>query len=103
MSPEFSKCEKCQDYHFDNEACRPVFIITPTDTGIPTKMHGVSRWHAARGYAIRKWIHIESANELLQQPNIIVDVTDEKGKTERYMLGVEFFAQQIDPIDSPLK
>jgi len=91
----FKKCAICEEYHLENEECRPVFTITLCDTEITTKVYGLSHWHAARGYAIKTWFHITTTNELFLQPNMMVDVTDKNGKTERYVLSVEFCAHKI--------
>lgn len=92
---EFKTCEKCGEYHDVNRECDPAFIVTETDTGICGAVHGVSHWHAARNYIIQKWINIENVYELFKQPKIIVDVVDTNNKSERYILSVEFCAQQV--------
>ncbi len=93
---DLKQCTNCKDFHPKSEACRPVYTVIECETSIQDKVHGLGHWHAARGYAIRKWIHITDAWELLRQPRMVVDVIDEKGKSEQYILSVEFCAQQVN-------
>jgi hypothetical protein len=93
---QFKKCEQCEDWHFDSEECRPPYIVTPCETGIPTTVRAVSHWHAARYYLIKTSQHITSSRELLDQPDVIVDVLDENGKEERYVISVEYCASHIE-------
>lgn len=93
---ELKQCTNCEDFHHENEACLPAYTVIECETGTHHKVHGLSHWHAARGHAIKKWIHITDAWELLRQPKIVVDVFDEKSKCEQYILSVEFCAQQVN-------
>jgi hypothetical protein len=92
---EFKKCTNCDDWHFDNEACSPAYIVTQCDTGISTKVRGVSHWHAARFYGIKTWHYIENSHALVGQ-KMTVDVMDERGESERYILSVEFCANKVE-------
>lgn len=91
-----TQCKKCEDFHPESEECRPVYTVIEVETGTHRKVHGLSHWHAARLYAIKKWIHITDASELLKQPKIAVSVSDGIGQLEEYILSVEFCAQQIN-------
>jgi len=89
------QCKVCKNFHPDNEQCRPVFVVIPHTDGVPTKIHALSHWHAARCYAISKWYNITDSKQLLDQ-EMTVDVFDENKKQERFKLSVDFCVQEVE-------
>lgn len=50
---KFTKCPECKEYHFDNQKCKPVFLITHDDyLGDAEKsVRGYDHEDAAEAYA----------------------------------------------------
>lgn len=94
---ELGICETCKDFHFTDEACRPLFTVQMCTESLKytgeRKVHAIDHAHAARCYVVREWYDMD--RRTLMEQSIVVDVTDADGITNRYQVCVDYYVNQI--------
>lgn len=96
----FNRCQTCKDWHYDNEDCRPIFMVhlynEDGELSEGIKVHAVTHSHAARCFGVQ--FCYDNKHELLRR-HIILDVFDLQGKMERYKVRaeptIEYYTEKI--------
>jgi hypothetical protein len=90
MTATFSRCQSCQEWHYDNEACRQIFMVylheKNGELSAGVKVHALNHDHAAKCYGVD--FNHSNSFKLLRQ-HVIIDVVDALGKMVRYKVHAE--------------
>lgn len=98
----YTKCEQCKEYHWNNLSCNPMFkVYEPETMGDSAKTVRASD-HEDAAIEFAKWYNEDGDYELMNN-TIDVEVEDESGKRIKFTVGAEpdihYSAKQIESLN----
>jgi hypothetical protein len=83
----FTRCKKCNDYHWENESCKPVFLVYHEDWSgeKALKYHANTFEEAAELHGIR----YNDGDHRLLDDEIKIEIENIKGVKKRFKVSAE--------------
>jgi len=86
MESKYIKCKECDNFHWSDSKCDPIFIIKEGYYGIDSEIHAYDFEEAAEKFAEK---YNEENDWCLMNNEAEIKVTDSKGESKTFKIGAE--------------